>query len=33
MNIPHKPVLLNEVLEVFKDLNEGIFVDATLGYG
>lgn len=32
MNIPHKPVLLNEVLEVFKELNEGVFVDATLGY-
>lgn len=33
MNIPHKPVLLNEVLEVFESLNEGVFVDATLGYG
>ncbi len=33
MNIPHKPVLLNEVLEVFKELKEGVFVDATLGYG
>lgn len=33
MNIPHKPVLLDEVLEVFKELDEGVFVDATLGYG
>ncbi len=33
MNIPHKPVLLNEVLEVFAELKEGVFVDATLGYG
>ncbi len=33
MNIPHKPVLLNEVLEVFESLDEGVFVDATLGYG
>jgi 16S rRNA (cytosine1402-N4)-methyltransferase len=33
MNIPHKPVLLNEVLEVFEDLQDGVFVDATLGYG
>jgi len=33
LNIPHKPVLLNEVLEVFAELKEGVFVDATLGYG
>ncbi|MCI4400179.1 MAG: 16S rRNA (cytosine(1402)-N(4))-methyltransferase RsmH [Campylobacteraceae bacterium] len=33
MNTPHKPVLLNEVLEVFKELENGVFVDATLGYG
>ncbi len=33
MNIPHKPVLLNEVLEVFAELKEWVFVDATLGYG
>jgi 16S rRNA (cytosine1402-N4)-methyltransferase len=33
MNTPHKPVLLNEVLEVFKELENGVFVDTTLGYG
>lgn len=33
MDIPHKPVLLNEVLSVFETLKEGLFVDATLGYG
>ncbi len=33
MNIPHKPVLLDEVLEVFAELDEGVFIDATLGYG
>jgi 16S rRNA (cytosine1402-N4)-methyltransferase len=33
MNTPHKPVLLNEVMEVFKELENGVFVDATLGYG
>lgn len=33
MNIPHKPVLLDEVLGVFAELDEGVFVDATLGYG
>ncbi|MEA3418577.1 MAG: 16S rRNA (cytosine(1402)-N(4))-methyltransferase RsmH [Campylobacterota bacterium] len=32
MKIPHVPVLLNEVLESFKGLNEGFFVDCTLGY-
>jgi 16S rRNA (cytosine1402-N4)-methyltransferase len=29
---PHIPVLLNEVLESFKEINEGYFVDCTLGY-
>jgi 16S rRNA (cytosine1402-N4)-methyltransferase len=29
---PHIPVLLNEVLESFKDVGEGYFVDCTLGY-
>jgi len=29
---PHIPVLLNEVLESFKDVGEGFFVDCTLGY-
>lgn len=33
MQIPHKPVLLEETLGVFETLNEGVFVDATLGYG
>jgi len=30
---PHIPVLLEEVKEIFKDLNEGVFLDCTLGYG
>jgi 16S rRNA (cytosine1402-N4)-methyltransferase len=29
---PHIPVLLDEVLESFKDIPEGYFVDCTLGY-
>jgi len=29
---PHIPVLLKEVLESFKDVGEGYFVDCTLGY-
>jgi 16S rRNA (cytosine1402-N4)-methyltransferase len=29
---PHIPVLLEEVLASFKDINEGYFVDCTLGY-
>ncbi|WP_291951463.1 16S rRNA (cytosine(1402)-N(4))-methyltransferase RsmH [Campylobacter sp.] len=32
MNSPHIPVLLEEVLEVFKDLKQGDFLDCTLGY-
>ncbi len=32
METPHIPVLLDEVLESFKDLEEGYFVDCTLGY-
>ena len=32
MNTPHIPVLLEEVLESFKDVHEGYFVDCTLGY-
>jgi len=31
-NSPHIPVLLNEVIESFKDINNGTFVDCTLGY-
>ena len=33
MQIPHTPVLLNEVLEVFKDIEKGVIIDATLGFG
>jgi len=29
---PHIPVLLQEVLNAFKDIKDGIFVDCTLGY-
>jgi len=32
VEIPHIPVLLDEVLDSFKDVNEGYFVDCTLGY-
>jgi 16S rRNA (cytosine1402-N4)-methyltransferase len=32
-SIPHKPVLLREVLEAFQTEESGIFIDATLGYG
>jgi 16S rRNA (cytosine1402-N4)-methyltransferase len=32
MNIPHIPVLLNEVLEGFSTIKAGYFVDCTLGY-
>lgn len=32
VEIPHIPVLLDEVLESFKDVGEGYFVDCTLGY-
>lgn len=31
-NIPHIPVLFNEVIDVFKDISEGSVVDCTLGY-
>ena len=33
MNIPHKPVLLEEILDTFSDINDGLIVDCTLGYG
>jgi len=33
LNIPHIPVLLNETLEVFKDLQDGYFIDCTCGFG
>lgn len=32
MEVPHIPVLLNEVLNSFKDMNNGYFVDCTVGY-
>lgn len=32
MNIPHIPVLLNEVVDCFKTVDEGYIVDCTLGY-
>jgi len=32
LNTPHTPVLLNEVLEQFRDLDSGYFIDCTLGY-
>ncbi len=32
-NIPHIPVLYREVVETFKDINEGIVIDCTMGYG
>lgn len=31
--IPHIPVLLNEVLDVFNEVNSGTFVDCTMGFG
>lgn len=33
MNIPHKPVLLKEVLDTFASIEHGTIVDCTLGYG
>jgi 16S rRNA (cytosine1402-N4)-methyltransferase len=32
-NIPHTPVLYREVLESFKNIEEGIIIDCTMGYG
>ena len=32
MKIPHIPVLLDEVLDSFNEVDEGYFVDCTLGY-
>jgi len=31
-NIPHIPVLLNEVINAFQNLSPGFFIDCTLGY-
>ena len=33
MDIPHIPVLLNETVDLYKDMKEGYFVDCTLGFG
>lgn len=32
-NIPHIPVLYREVTDAFQDLQEGIVIDCTMGYG
>lgn len=32
-NIPHIPVLYREVLEAFDDVDSGIIIDCTMGYG
>ena len=32
-SIPHIPVLFNEVIDTFKDLEGGYIIDCTLGYG
>ena len=32
-NVPHIPVLFDEVIETFKDLKDGYVIDCTLGYG
>jgi len=32
-NIPHVPVLYREVIETFKDIESGIVIDCTMGYG
>jgi 16S rRNA (cytosine1402-N4)-methyltransferase len=33
LNIPHIPVLLNEVLSVFEPIKDGYFIDCTCGFG
>jgi len=33
MNIPHIPVLSSEVLQAFEDIEDGVIIDCTLGYG
>jgi len=33
VQIPHIPVLLNETIDLFKDIKNGYFVDCTLGFG
>ncbi len=32
-NVPHIPVLFNEVIDTFKEISEGYIIDCTLGYG
>jgi 16S rRNA (cytosine1402-N4)-methyltransferase len=32
-NIPHIPVLYREVVETFSDIDDGIIIDCTMGYG
>jgi 16S rRNA (cytosine1402-N4)-methyltransferase len=32
-NIPHIPVLYREVIDTFKDIEKGIIIDCTMGYG
>ena len=32
-NIPHIPVLYREVIQTFEDIDEGIIIDCTIGYG
>jgi 16S rRNA (cytosine1402-N4)-methyltransferase len=32
-NIPHIPVLYREVIETFEDIQDGIIIDCTMGYG
>jgi 16S rRNA (cytosine1402-N4)-methyltransferase len=33
LNIPHIPVLLNETISLFSQMNDGYFIDCTLGFG
>ncbi|NPA88373.1 MAG: 16S rRNA (cytosine(1402)-N(4))-methyltransferase RsmH [Epsilonproteobacteria bacterium] len=33
METPHIPVLLNETVDLYKDIKDGYFVDCTLGFG
>ncbi len=33
MDVPHIPVLLNETVNLYKDMKNGYFVDCTLGFG
>jgi len=32
-NIPHIPVLYREVVSAFKNIDDGIIIDCTMGYG